>query len=148
MKQMVGRFMPTIAIIGLTIAFVYWLEWSGLFLILTGGGIAIGYLAQALGLNLQGLVNTPRTPWHLELSQDTLEITVRTRRLTIPLNAVQQFTLICDDNWDQIKGIEDKCLMLKLGRYLTLIVPGSSLNFDAVLNELRIAHEVPARFVE
>ncbi|QNA89969.1 hypothetical protein G4G28_18345 [Massilia sp. Dwa41.01b] len=105
---------------------IFWRIVVILFYVGSTGGIGLAYAAQMLGLNAQGLISTPRVPWTVSLDASTLSIRARRYASRIDMDEVERLVLINDDNWDQIKGIEDKCLAISLkSRALRIIVPGT-----------------------
>ncbi len=113
------------------------------------GGIALAYGAHLLSLNAQGLISTPRVPWQVSLTASKLSITTRHYATEIGVDDIKSLVLINDDNWDQLKGIEDKCLAVSLkSTALRIIVPGTSEGFDMLVQELNEMHKVDSVWVE
>ncbi len=128
---------------------IFWRIVAMLFYLASTGGIALAYAAQMLGLSAQGLISTPRLPWQVRLEAGTLSITARRFTTEIGMKDVERLVLINDDNWDQIKGIEDKCLAISLKNCRRrIIVPGSSEGFELLLQELSAIRKVDSIWVE
>lgn len=120
-----------------------------LFYVGSTGGIALAYAAQMLGLNAQGLISTPRVPWRVSLDAETLSIAARRYATEIGMDDVESLVLINDDNWDQIKGIEEKCLAISLKNCARrIIVPGTSEGFDLLVQKLNAVRKVNSIWVE
>lgn len=119
-----------------------------LFYILATGGIAIGYFGWWLGLHLKGMMSTPRHPWKLGLKNDVLVIATGRVETHVRLDSIRSFTLLSDDNWDQLKGMEDCTLVARLGRCSRILIPGSSTNFKEVLAAIRSTRNVEIELVE
>jgi hypothetical protein len=128
---------------------IFWRIVVILFYVASTGGIALAYAAQMLGLNAQGLISTPRAPWQVRLDAATLSIITGRYTTRIAIEDVERLVLINDDNWDQIKGIEDKCLAISLRNCTRrIIVPGSSEGFELLVQELNAVREVDSIWVE
>jgi len=82
-------------------------------------------------------MGTPSVAWKLSLQNDCIQIVTDRHEISIPLAMIQSFKLVIDDNWDKLKGMEDRTLLAKIGRFSCIGIPGSSENFDAVLKEIR-----------
>lgn len=113
-------------------------SWMGtLLLFVTAGGGAIGYGAWLMECEWNGLIRTPRHPWRVAL-QDS-NILVRTHRLTttIPVDCVVSAEIVVDGSWDQMKGIEQQCLVLHFASSPIISIPGSTKSFDKIVAGLR-----------
>lgn len=116
---------------------------------LISGGIAVAYLAQWYSLTWKGLMQTPKKPWSLSLDNDgSIIVATPTARTIIPASAVSRLIYIYDDNWDQMKGMEDSGLVIRLKSGSRINVPGSSIGFAETLVTLRAHHNVESQGIE
>ena len=119
-----------------------------LFYVLATGGLALGYLAWWLSLQSKGILSTPKHPWTLTFDVDTVSIRTSRRFTRVPIDAIDAATVIWDDNWDKMKGLEDKCLALDLQGGLRILIPGSSSGFEEVVACLQSQMTVQTKYVE
>lgn len=119
-----------------------------LLFVLVTGGLPVLYLAWWVDLQRKGLVGTPRLPWVLALADGVLDIRTAGASTPIRIADARSLTLVIDDNWDQLKGMEDTCLVIGLPSRLRIIVPGSSAGFDEVLAIIRQDGKMTVRSVE
>jgi polyferredoxin len=119
-----------------------------LFYVLATGGIALGYLAWWLSLHSKGILSTPKHPWTLTFDADTVSIRTLRRFTCVPKTSIHAATVIWDDNWDKMKGMEDKCLAIDLRGGLRILIPGSSSGFEEVVECLKSQMAVQTRYVE
>lgn len=119
-----------------------------LFYVLATGGIALGYLAWWLSLHSKGILSTPKHPWTLTFEADTVSIKTSRRFTRVPKDAIDAATVIWDDNWDKMKGLEEKCLALDLHGGLRILIPGSSSGFEEVVERLQSQMTVKTKYVE
>ena len=119
-----------------------------LFYVLATGGVALGYLGWWLSLHSKGILSTPKHPWVLTSDTNAVSIRTPTRFTRVPVDLIQGATVIWDDNWDKMKGLEDKCLALDLQGGTRILIPGSSSGFAEVLNFLERRVAVQTKYVE
>lgn len=118
-----------------------------LFVVLATGGLALGYLGWWFSLHTAGILSTPRQPWELSIHEDVMEVTTAKVCTRFSLDDVQTAVLVSDVNWDKMKGMEDRCLELRLRSGTRLLIPGSSTGFDDMVAQLRSAMPVGEREV-
>lgn len=118
------------------------------FYALATGGIAIGYLAWWFSLHLKGMMGTPKHPWQLFIRNDVLVIITNCVETHVHLKVIKSFKLLIDDNWDKMKGMEDYTLIVRLGRFTRILIPGSSQNFNDALEFIRSVRNVEVELVE
>ena len=106
------------------------------------GGIVLAYAAAWMHMLYRGLVPTPRIPWRVELAGDAIRIVTAAASTTVPLAELATVTLLEDDAWDRMNGIETWCLVLRRRRGIRICVPGSSHGFHELLAALRRARSV------
>lgn len=136
-----GRGAKTIADIALGAA-------NYLLVVLVSGGVALGYLAQWFSQRWNGLMQTPKTPWSISLVKGTeIQLASSDFQTLIPIEAVKKVTYVHDDNWDQLKGMEDSGLVVHLLEGGKIQIPGSSIGFHEALGKLRSLMEVESREV-
>ncbi len=121
---------------------------SFVFYILATGGIALGYLGWWLSMTSKGILSTPRVPWRLDFADDAIHIETVRRSTRVPVSTITSATLICDDNWDRLKGLEDQCLALDLKSGARLLLPGSSAGFEEVRLGVARKLDVVTKLVE
>ncbi|MFZ6643497.1 hypothetical protein ACO0LL_27495 [Undibacterium sp. TC4M20W] len=113
-----------------------------IFIILSSAGLALAYLAWFISAYSKGLIDTPRRQWQLTFEHATISINAVWGRTGIDLDAVKKIVLVSDDNWDQIIGMEVQCMKLVLVNGFSIIIPGSSANFDSTLEAIRQIRQV------
>jgi len=161
-RQMLARAVPILVVMGLLM--IGWLAIDHgqsrslgdvlvsvggyLFFVLTTGGIALGYLGWWFSLNSKGILSTPRKPWEIGLQPGVVTVTSATSTTRIPLASVRALTIIWDDNFDKLHGLEDKCLAIDLHSGRRILVPGSSEAFESTVEALKVHMAVETKFVE
>ena len=111
-----------------------WLEVGGL---LIGGGAGIGYMAWAMENDWHGLIRTPRYPWRIALQGSAILLRTHWLETAIPLDRVVRAEIVVDGSWEQMRGVEDRCRVLRLMDAPRLSIPGSAVGFEDVLAGLR-----------
>jgi len=112
------------------------------FSLLAAGGIPLIYAAGWMEMLYNGMVPTPRRPWLVEARDGAVHIAAGKNTVVVPLSDVEGATLVVDDSWDRMRGMEDLCLVLRLRRGGPLSVPGSSEGFAELLAAVRRAMTV------
>lgn len=144
LRQMLYRMLPLAAAL-LAFFLIYLLVgemFSAIVLILATGGITLMYMGWFLSAWSKGLIDTPRRQWHVAFDNGMIKINAAWGATQIPLGAISSLTLVCDDNWDLIKGLEDQCLKLTLAKGWPIIIPGSAGNFEATLEAIKQHRQV------
>lgn len=114
------------------------LSWFEAGILLIGGGaIGIGYMAWAMMNDWHGLIRTPRRPWSIVLQGSDILVRTHLLETIIPLDRVVRAEIVVDGSWEQIRGVEDSCLVLRLTDAPQLSIPASTLGFQDVLAGLR-----------
>lgn len=111
-------------------------------LLVATGGIALMYAAAWMHMLYRGMIPTPRSPWRVELTGSAVRIASGTRATAIPLAELASVTLLEDDSWDQMNGIETRCLVLRRRRGARVSIPGTSHGFNELLASLRRLRDV------
>jgi len=143
-RQMLYRAIP-LAVFFLAFFIVYLFigsQFNVVIVILSAGGLAFVYLGWFLTAYTKGLIDTPRRQWHVAFENGVIKINAVWGSTHISLDAVKSLTLVCDDNWDLIKGLEEQCLKLIPLTGLPIIIPGSSANFEATLEAIKQFRQV------
>ncbi|PXX41419.1 hypothetical protein [Undibacterium pigrum] len=144
MRQMLYRAMPLVVL--LLAFFVVYLfignQFNTIIVILSSGGLAFVYLGWFLSAYSKGLIDTPRRQWHVVFENGMIKINAMWGSTDIPLDLIKSLTLVCDDNWDLIKGLEEQCLKVVPLYGFSIIIPGSSANFDATLEAIKQFRQV------
>jgi hypothetical protein len=148
---------PVAVLIGLIVELDRWIYgpkpwWAMIFdlvvMIVMGGGIAVGYFAWWMDLTLKGIVPTPRLPWSVSIVRDTIFIETKRLWVLIPTSRVRRYTMICDDNFDKLRGLEDQTLIIYIAPFGRVLVPASSDGFDQMLSIIRAQWQVTVRVIE
>ena len=149
LRQMLYRLLPLAA--ALLVFFLIYLFIGNLFNavihILATGGIALAYMGWFMSSWSKGLIDTPRRQWHVAFDNGMIKINAVWGATHIPLDSINSLTLVCDDNWDLIKDMEDQCLKLIPAKGWPIIIPGSSANFLATLEAIRQHRQVETLLV-
>lgn len=106
------------------------------------GGASLGYAAWNISQLKAGLVPTPKQSWHVQLCDGAMVVQTSTYTTSIPLTDVKTLTLVDDDSWDKIRGMETMCLVLRLASGGKISIPQSSTGFKDMLATLRRSHAV------
>ena len=115
---------------------------------LSGGGIALGYLGWWMSLTFRGIASTPSSPWKISVSSGVILIEAKRTKVELLVSRPKSFAEVWDDNWDKLKGLEDKSLVIHLGLVLRIIVPGSSENFNEAILEIKKSRSVAFKAID
>lgn len=118
------------------------------FYIAATGGIALMYLVWWMSMTFRGIVATPKTPWEIRATADI--ITIKSKRFEVTFRICQpnEYVEVWDGGFDRLKGLEDKGLVIDFGHLFRIVVPGSSINFDAALTHIKTVRPVQFKEVE
>ena len=150
LRQMLFRAIPLGAFF-LAFFLIYFIVgklFNTVIVILSVGGMAFIYLGWFLTAYSKGLIDTPRRQWHVGFDNGMINIDAVWGRTVISLDTVKNLILISDDNWDLLKGVEDKCLKLVPLYGYSIIIPGTSANFEAMLAAIQKLRNVETVLVE
>lgn len=121
-------------------------SWLGTALLfLAGIGGVIGYAAWAMENDGHGLIRTPRHSWRVTLRYETIVVETRWLNTVIPLDRVALAEIVSDGSWEQLRGVENHCLVLRIAGSAFISIPGSSTGFEAVLVGVSDVMRVHAR---
>lgn len=102
----------------------------------TGVAGTLGYAAWAMSNDWNGLVRRPRTPWRVSFDGQTLHVRASGWSTDIPLARIRSACVVAEGSWETLKGVEDRCLVLRVEGALQISIPGSSEGFDGVRGAL------------
>jgi hypothetical protein len=101
---------------------------------------SLGYAAWNISQLRAGLVSTPKRRWHVQPAEGGVAIDTSICATVVPAQSIESVSLVMDDSWEQLRGMETTCLVLHLRGGGRIAVPGSSEGFDGVLSVLRSSH--------
>jgi hypothetical protein len=104
------------------------------------GGPTLGYAGWALNNDWNGLVRVPGRKWRVRIEKDAVSLSTGRIEARVPISMVTKVLLVSDGSWETLKGVEDKCLVLRLLSGLSISVPGSSEGFEDLLSTMREHH--------
>jgi hypothetical protein len=145
----IAIFYPSLVLFALLIALLYWFTGFELastiyvivmFFIL--GGWTLGYVAWALSNDWNGLVRVPARKWRVSIESDTVSLNTGRIATRVPMSMITKVQLVSDGSWETLKGVEDKCLVLRLSSGLSISVPGSSDGFEDLQSTMREHHAI------
>jgi hypothetical protein len=101
--------------------------------IATAGGIAMMYFVWWMSMTFRGIVATPKIPWEICAIADIITIKSKRFEATLPISQPNAYIHVWDGNFDRNQGLEDEGLLIDFGHIFRIVVPGSSINFEAAL---------------
>lgn len=114
--------------------------------IVAAGGMPLVYAAWIGSMIASGLMFKPDVAWSVTCENDI--VTVSTPRFSthVPLDAVASFTQVWEDPWEAIKGMEERCLVMRLrGWRGRIVVPGSSVGYGATITAISATRPIGSR---
>jgi len=109
------------------------------------GGWTLGYAAWALSNDWNGLVRVPSRKWRVGIEKETVSLSTGRIETRVPISMVTKAQLVSDGSWETLKGVEDKCLVLRLSSGLSISVPGSSDGFEDLVSTIREHHAIETK---
>ena len=113
-----------------------------IFMFVVLGGSTLGYAVWALSNDWNGLVRVPSRKWRVHLKEDVVSLSTGLIATRVPIAMVTKAQLVSDGSWETLRGVEDRCLVLRLLNGLSISVPGSSEGFEDLLSAVREHHAV------
>jgi hypothetical protein len=91
-----------------------------------------------------GLVSRPRKPWRLRVEGEVVAIATARYITSVPLRSIKSATLVQDDSWETLRGIESACLVLRLDSNRRISIPRSSIGFEELASAIRRLLQIDA----
>ncbi len=118
------------------------------FYVLATGGMALMYLVWWMSMTFRGIVATPKRPWEISIVDEQIHIRSHCFVVSFPITKPKEIVEVWDGGFDQLKGLEDKGLLISFGPLYRLTVPGSSNNFEGAVASIKSRREIVNREIE
>lgn len=121
-------------------------SWLGTALLfLAAGGGVIGHAVWAMENDWHGLIRTPRHSWRVTMRYASIVVETHWLDTIVPLDRVVSAEIVTDGSWEQLRGVENHGLVLRLAGATIISIPGSSTGFEEVVTGLSKVVRVHSR---